>query len=314
MVRRGPFAYIANGGSNTVSVIDLGAKSVVKEVAVGMGPAPTTLGPDGTHMYVFSRDGSISSIDTSSYAVKTSQIGALYVNAIQTTPDGLQVYASGGQDARLWIVDAKTLTLVRAFSVYNDPRSCCDNHNGLVFSPDGRRLYVTNVGFGGGLHQIAVVETATAQVIGSIDTVAQGPIFLALDPGRNLLYATQEGYMYNGNSVSVIDLRTNQRVASITVGTTPSPIVLNSKGSVLYVGNTNSDTVSVIDTATRTVSRTIGVGKAPVGLALTADDEELVVVNLGSDNVSIVKTATMQVSATVPVGKSPASTEKFVSP
>ena len=47
-----PFAYVANGGSNTVSVIDTATKTVVATVGVGSVPDGIAVTPDGTHVYV----------------------------------------------------------------------------------------------------------------------------------------------------------------------------------------------------------------------------------------------------------------------
>jgi YVTN family beta-propeller protein len=42
-----PFAYVTNGGSNTVSVIDTAANKVVATVPVGFEPAGVAVAPDG---------------------------------------------------------------------------------------------------------------------------------------------------------------------------------------------------------------------------------------------------------------------------
>ena len=45
-------SYVANGGSNTVSVIDTATKTVVATVGVGSVPDGIAVTPDGTHVYV----------------------------------------------------------------------------------------------------------------------------------------------------------------------------------------------------------------------------------------------------------------------
>jgi YVTN family beta-propeller protein len=47
-----PFAYVANGGSDTVSVIDTATKMVVTTVGVGMVPDGVAVTPNGKHVYV----------------------------------------------------------------------------------------------------------------------------------------------------------------------------------------------------------------------------------------------------------------------
>jgi YVTN family beta-propeller protein len=60
-----PFAYVANGGSNNVSVIDTATKTVVATVGVGLGPDGIAVTPEGTHVYVAnSSSGTVSVIAT----------------------------------------------------------------------------------------------------------------------------------------------------------------------------------------------------------------------------------------------------------
>jgi len=70
------------------------------------------------------------------------------------------------------------------------------------------------------------------------------------------------------NSVSVIDTATNTVVATVTVGSNPSGVALNSRGTRVYVTNRDSDSVSVIDTVTNAVLTTLQVGGVPLAIAV----------------------------------------------
>ena len=52
-----PFAYITNGGGNTVSVIDTATNTVVSTIPVGTCPQGVAVNPAGTRVYV-TNDGS----------------------------------------------------------------------------------------------------------------------------------------------------------------------------------------------------------------------------------------------------------------
>ncbi len=67
--------------------------------------------------------------------------------------------------------------------------------------------------------------------------------------------------------------------SSITVGSSPRQVVVNSDGSKAYVANANSSSISVMDTATNSVTATIstGAGTSPEQLVLTRDDSKLFV-------------------------------------
>ena len=47
-----PFAYVANAGDNTVSVIDTATNTVVAPIAVGSLPRGVAVTPDGKRAYV----------------------------------------------------------------------------------------------------------------------------------------------------------------------------------------------------------------------------------------------------------------------
>jgi YVTN family beta-propeller protein len=301
-----PFAYIGHRGDNTVSVIDLATNTIVRTVVVGSGPGPMALAPDGSHMYVFSFDGSLSAIDTQTYTVITTQLGLPYINGIEVTPDGNFIYATGGGANTVWIIDARTYAVVTSFAVPPD------NHDGMVFNPSGSRLYVSQSGFGGNSQTLSVVDPASTSVIANIDLPAQGATFMTIDPIGPFLYVAQGGYFYDGHTVTVIDTSLNQVVASIPVGQTPLGIAINSTGKRVYVANFYGQTVSVIDTATRSVIATVPVGQNPYGIAVTSDDREIIVTNESSSTVSIIDAATNSVSTTILVGTAPFSATHFV--
>jgi YVTN family beta-propeller protein len=70
-----PFAYVANSGSNTVSVIDTATNKVVGPpiaLGTGTGPVAVAVTPDGTHAYVANGGtGTVSVIATATNTVLT---------------------------------------------------------------------------------------------------------------------------------------------------------------------------------------------------------------------------------------------------
>jgi YVTN family beta-propeller protein len=60
-----PFAYVANGNDNTVSVIDTGANPPVvvgTPISVGSAPYAVAVTPDGKHVYVTNLDSNTISV------------------------------------------------------------------------------------------------------------------------------------------------------------------------------------------------------------------------------------------------------------
>ena len=105
-----------------------------------------------------------------------------------------------------------------------------------------------------------------------------------------------------GNSVGYIDAESNELVADISVGTTPTDVVA-AEGAV-WVTNTADDSVDRIDPATRTVRQTIPVENGPVGIAY--GDGSVWVANSGSGSVSRIDPDSNTVTDTIAVGNGPA--------
>jgi YVTN family beta-propeller protein len=91
-----PFAYVANGGDGTVSVIDTATNTVVGiPIPVGREPFGLDVTPDGKHAYVANRgSNNLSVIDTASnLVVATVVVGNVPIN-VAVTPDGNHAYVA----------------------------------------------------------------------------------------------------------------------------------------------------------------------------------------------------------------------------
>jgi YVTN family beta-propeller protein len=87
-------AYVANFGSNTVSVIDIATNTVVATIPVGVEPAGVAITPDGTRAYVTNFVGTVSVIDAATNTVVvTIPVGQVPIG-IAITPDGTRAYVT----------------------------------------------------------------------------------------------------------------------------------------------------------------------------------------------------------------------------
>ena len=116
---------------------------------------------------------------------------------------------------------------------------------GVAISPNGARLYVTNLGS----DSVSVIDTATNAVVATIP-VGAGPWGVAVSPAGNHVYVSNTAEAPNGapkeNTVSVIDTSTNVEVTTLPpVGQNPMGLVATA--SHVYVAHAGSDLVSVID-------------------------------------------------------------------
>lgn len=128
-------AFVANGMSNDVSVIDVGAKAVATTVPVGMTPVVPSQGQNGL-IYVDDEEGmQVSAIDRRSLQVRlTYDLGF--------TPG----YAKLGPDGHLWVTDmAGRVVLFSATApILRHVITVGAGAHGLAFSGDGSTAYITN--------------------------------------------------------------------------------------------------------------------------------------------------------------------------
>src|SRR5271157_3888426 len=112
-------------------------------------------------------------------------------------------------------------------------------------------------------------------------------------------YITNQG----SNNFSVIDTATNEVIASVPVGYSPTGIAVSPNGQKLYVAvGGDAGGVNVIDTATNSIIDTVLIGTPPVyleGVVVTPDGTKVYVANVGNNNVSVIDTATNKVTASV---------------
>jgi YVTN family beta-propeller protein len=292
-------AYVANYGSDDVSVIDTQSDEVVgSPIAVGSEPEAIAITPDAKTAYVvnFGSD-DVSVIDTETNQVIGSPIGVgSEPVAIAISPDGKRAYVvnSGAED--ITVIDTQSDQVV------GSPISVGKRPWGIAISPDGKRAYVAV----DGPQAVSVIDTETNQVIGSPIGVGTTPIPIAISPDGKTAYVAN----YEENDVSVIDTQTDEvSGAPIKVGIEPWGIAISPDGKTAYVANEQEESVSVIDTQTNQVlGSPIKVGSEPYVVTISPDGKRAYVPNFGTDTVSVIDTQTNQVlGSPIKVGNAPAA-------
>ncbi len=202
------------------------------------------------------------------------------------------------------------------------------SYTGLVFSPDGRRIFLSNVK--GNIKVFSVDQGAKVRPLFSIPLMSADapgrmeeiPAGLAISRDGNRLYVA----LSLSNRLAELDAATGGVLRVFDVGVAPYDVVL--EGTKAYVSNwggrrpdaqsvtgpagrgtlvrvdpvrfiANEGSISVIDLAQGRVLREISVGLHSSGLVLSPDNRFLLVANAGSDTVSVIDTRTDQVVETI---------------
>ncbi|MBI5834467.1 MAG: bifunctional YncE family protein/alkaline phosphatase family protein [Armatimonadetes bacterium] len=156
---------------------------------------------------------------------------------------------------------------------------------GLAVSPDGTRLWVTEI-MGGAL---AIVDPAAGSVERRIP-VGGNPYEIVFDGARQQAFVT----LWGAGKVAVIDLAAGRGNKQIAVDLHPTGMALDAAAHRLYVACTNSDTVVILDTMTLDVVGRVRLqpypgaplGGAPTALALGERGETLYVACSGENAVA----------------------------
>ncbi len=256
----GRFAYVADSGAGTVSVVDLETGFAAAPIQVPPGPAAIAISPDGRFAFVTStKSQTVSVIDTQTnqLAGEPIKVGA-GPEGIAISPGGNSAYVADQGDGSVLVIDTQTRQVV------GEPIQVGAAPAGVAFSPDGGFVYVTDQSGSA----VSVIDTHTRSVESAIG-VPDEPRAIAVSPDGKLAYVTQQG----SEAVSVIDTQTGRVLgAPIAVGKKPEGIAITPDGKIAYVTNFESADISAIDTQTgRPLGAPIGTASFPADAAIVPD-------------------------------------------
>jgi YVTN family beta-propeller protein len=118
---------------------------------------------------------------------------------------------------------------------------------------------------------------------------------LALDERHGILYSLD----INAGSISAVPLNGRQATRTEVIGGRPYDVVIDPRGTLLYVSDWAGMRVLVLDPSTLKVQKKIGVGAHPNQMALHPRDGRLFVACASSNGVSVIDTARGQVAETI---------------
>jgi len=150
--------------------------------------------------------------------------------------------------------------------------------------------YVTN----GESGTVTVLDVVNVRLDREVP-VGKNPVAVAASPTRNEVYVVNSGAEGGPGSISVINAETNMIAATIALHRKPVSIDLDSRGTLAYVANSESNSISVVDLKARREIAQIGAGEEPVAARITPDGKTLVVANRRGNSVSVIDTAARSV-------------------
>src|SRR5579859_1709635 len=274
---------------------------------LGSLPINLVVAPEGDKAVVVLsgwREQGIQVVDLKTRKVTQSllQDGAFYGAAF--SPDGRQLYVSGGNTDMLFVYAWKggVATLGNKFVLANTKTAEGTGTSypaGVAVAPNGKFVYVAeDVG-----DRLAVLNAATGEVVQRFAT-DHYPYGLALSADGQLFVSA-----WGGSTISQFHILSDGTLAyigRIEVGRHPSALAV--KGSRLYVALAGSDRVAILDTHRRKVTGYLhdaapgapAEGSTPNAVIVTADGKRLLVAEADNNAVAVFDVATDKLLGRIP--------------
>ena len=277
------YVYVTNGGSDTVTVLDVVNVRVDRELQVGHDPVAVAASPVRPEIYVVNSgpagaNGSISVIDARRNAVVATIPLHRQPVSIDLDAKGDFAYVANSASNSVSVVDLKARRETAQIGAGEEPVAAS-------LAPDGKSLVVANRN----ANSVSVIDPASGKARAVFDGCpgASGAVIL---PDSSKAFVPCSA----GHQVMVIALaRANAHPAQpdrletlMDVGRAPVNLALKPDGGEIFVSNSLSDSVSEIYNTTDEVGDTYMIGADPVCGLVSRDNSLLYVADLRSQELT----------------------------
>ena len=284
------YTYITNGGSNTVTVLDVVNLRQDRVIRVGSNPTGVAVNSKRNEVYVVnSGSNSVSVID----AEKNAVVATIPVHRrpyfISVNADGTRAYVANSGSNNVSVIDLKLRREIAAVGVGEGPGVA-------AVTPNGNAIVVSNrVG-----NSVSIIEAKT-NTVRSVWSGCPGATDVAILPDSSKAFVACS----SGHQVMAIALATppvaasrarlstrhvvpkDELLAILDVGKTPLRLILKPDGGEIFSVNYGGASLSEIDTSTNEVGGAYMVGAHPVAGVATADNSMLYVSDFDADSLGI---------------------------
>jgi YVTN family beta-propeller protein len=311
------FAYVSNGSSNTISVLDLIYLRQDRTLQVGTRPSGLAVNPKRNEVYVVnagtpSGTGSVSVIDTDANRVVATIPLHKLPYSIDVDAAGHRAYVANSGSNTVSVIDLDSRREIGVVGTGEQP--------GIArISPDMRSLVVTNRGSGSvSIFAVEPYAADTKQILPGLPAKskpaenealprlrasfsgcpgATDAVILPYSSATKAFVACSGGHQVMAIGLAVAansseakqnpSLLTDHILALMDVGETPVKLALKHDGGEIFCINFGSGSFSEIDTQTQEVGGTYPIGNKPAFGIVDAEDSTLWVSNFGSDSINL---------------------------
>ena len=224
---------------------------------------------------------------------------------LKFSADEKRLYASGGNDNFILqynIVNNK-LVVADTFKIGTKKKELL-SPTGIEIDDAQQLLYVVTKEN----NTLYIVSLQTKEIVFQLKLEAEAYTCL-LSPDKNILYISCWGC----DKILFFDTKSKIIATTIAVGDNPNEIILNKKGTHLFLANANDNSVSIIDIAQQKVVETLNAalypnapsGSTTNGLALSANEKILYIANADNNCLTVFDVSVIGKSVSkgfIPVG------------
>jgi YVTN family beta-propeller protein len=306
-----PKAYVVNGGSNTISILDLNdltAKKIIQLTDVGRFPHHIDLSPDSKKLavaipefdFILGHAALHNATDKKGgVTVINAQTGATLLkiplpnanfNAV-FSPDGTEIWtATATHSGEMYVFDAITGIQKAKIALGSDPSE-------VTFSKDGQYAFVAL----GESSFVYVFKVSTKEIVKTIK----------VDAFPTNVWAGNDGKIYVENkvalSINIIDTQTLTVKEFIDVNFKPGQTAYNQSLNELWVCQSGENKVAFFERKNNvwTLKGNIETGNDAHAVTFSKDEKTAYIVNQIGNTVSVIDVANHQKLKDINVGKQP---------
>jgi YVTN family beta-propeller protein len=291
------FAYISNGGSNTVTVLDLVYLRQDRTLQVGGNPTDLIANPLRDEIYVVNtQSNTVSVIDAEANRVVATISVHRSPTFIAVDPTGHRAYVTNSGSNTVSVLDLDRRREIAVAGTGEQPSV-------VRIAPDGRSLVVSNRGSG----SVSIFDVppynpaATSEppphlraAFPACPGAAEAEIlpdslkvFVACSTGHQVMAVGLAASPGSSAAKQNPALMTDHMLALLDVGKTPVHLAIKPDGGEIFVSNFDSDSISEISTSTNEVGGMYTIGSRPVYGIVSGDNSTLWIANSGADSIAM---------------------------
>ncbi len=294
------YAYVTNGGSNTVTVLDLVNLRQDRVIRVGDNPTGIAANPVKNEIYaVNTNSNSVSVID----AEKNALVATIPVHSrpyfIDVDAKGERGYVANSGSNNVSVIDLAARREIAVVGAGEAP--------GLArISPDGKSLVVTNRASG----SVTVVDPQSYKVRSVFSGCPAATHAVILPDSSKAFVACSGGHRVMAVGLArpesaIASEHTDRLLTFLDVGQMPVHLSLKPDGGEIFVSNFGSDTISEIATQANEVGGAYLVGAHPANAIVSADNSTLWISKFNTGSIEVYSIDDGKAINTVHVGDGP---------